>query len=334
MVPPGARKPTVSSVSFTVGAGSALGIVGPSGSGKSSLARALVGAWGIAGGKVRLDGASLSHWEPEALGQHIGYLPQGIDLFDGTIAENIARFIPDADPAAIVAAAKAAGAHDMILRLEEGYETRVGEAGTSLSAGQRQRIGLARALFGDPFLVVLDEPNANLDAEGEAAVLAAVEGVRARGGIAVVIVHRPGALQAADLVLMMDGGRARAFGPRDEVLAKVARPGGPGVGGKPLRPCPAVFAPRGGRWRRCACCRDGRTMRCARRAFRRSAPRPGARTGRTAMNGDLDALSRSISRHLLTRRARLPRAGDRGRRLGGGDEPDRCHRRERHLRGG
>lgn len=234
VVPPGARKPTVSSVSFTVGAGSALGIVGPSGSGKSSLARALVGAWGIAGGKVRLDGASLSHWEPEALGQHIGYLPQGIDLFDGTIAENIARFIPDADPAAIVAAAKAAGAHDMILRLEEGYETRVGEAGTSLSAGQRQRIGLARALFGDPFLVVLDEPNANLDAEGEAAVLAAVEGVRARGGIAVVIVHRPGALQAADLVLMMDGGRARAFGPRDEVLAKVARPGGPGVGGKPV----------------------------------------------------------------------------------------------------
>ncbi|MHC5654739.1 type I secretion system permease/ATPase [Stappia sp. ICDLI1TA098] len=224
IVPPGARKPTVAGVGFTVSAGSALGIVGPSGSGKSSLARALVGAWDVANGKVRLDGASLSHWDGEALGRHIGYLPQGIDLFDGTIAENIARLVPGAEPAAVVAAARAAGAHDMILRLEEGYETQVGEAGSALSAGQRQRIGLARALFGDPFLVVLDEPNANLDAEGEAAVTAAIEGVRARGGIAVVIVHRPGALGAVDLVLMMDAGRARAFGPRDEVLAKVARP--------------------------------------------------------------------------------------------------------------
>ncbi|MAB00839.1 MAG: type I secretion system permease/ATPase [Stappia sp.] len=245
VVPPGARKPTISGVNFTVGAGSGLGIVGPSGSGKSSLARALVGAWDVAGGKVRIDGASLSHWDAEALGGHIGYLPQGIDLFDGTIAENIARFVPDADPAAIVAAAKAAGAHEMILRLEAGYETRVGEAGASLSAGQRQRIGLARALFGDPFLVVLDEPNANLDAEGEAAVLAAIEGVRARGGIAVVIVHRPGALQAVDLVLMMDGGRARAFGPRDEVLAKVARPGGPGPGGKPATAASGGFRTTG-----------------------------------------------------------------------------------------
>lgn len=227
VVPPGARKPTVAGANFTLAAGSGLGIVGPSGSGKSCLARALVGAWAPASGKVRLDGASLAHWDPEALGRHIGYLPQGIDLFDGTIAENIARFVPDADPGAIVAAAKAAGAHDMILGLEAGYETPVGEAGSSLSAGQRQRIGLARALFGDPFLVVLDEPNANLDADGEAAVTTAIEGVRRRGGIAVVIVHRPGALGAVDLVLMMEAGRMRAFGPRDEVLARVARTGDP-----------------------------------------------------------------------------------------------------------
>lgn len=226
VVPPGARKPTVAGVTFTVDAGSGLGIVGPSGSGKSSLARALIGSWDIASGKVRLDGASLAHWDPEALGPHVGYLPQGIDLFDGTIAENIARFVPDADPGAVVAAARAAGAHDMILKLDAGYQTPVGEAGSSLSAGQRQRIGLARALFGDPFLVVLDEPNANLDAEGEAAVTAAIEGVRRRGGIAIVIVHRPGALSAVDLVLMMEAGRARAFGPRDEVLARVARPAG------------------------------------------------------------------------------------------------------------
>ncbi len=223
IVPPGEKKPTVSSVSFALPAGSALGIIGPSGSGKTTLARALVGAWSPSGGKMRIDGASLDQWDRESLGRHIGYLPQGVELFDGTIAENIARFEAEPDADAIVIAAKTAGAHDLILRLDKGYETRIGEGGSALSAGQRQRIGLARALYHDPFLVVLDEPNANLDAEGEAAVINAIASVRQRKGIAAVIAHRPSALGAVDFVLMMEGGRARAFGPRDEVLSKVLK---------------------------------------------------------------------------------------------------------------
>ena len=223
ILPPGEKRPTVTGISLAVQAGSALGIIGPSGSGKSTLARALVGAWTPAGGKVRLDGASLEQWDREALGRHIGYLPQGVELFDGTIAENIARFEEDAEPDAIVAAARAAGAHELILRFEEGYQTRIGEGGSALSAGQRQRIGLARALYGSPFLVVLDEPNANLDVEGEAAVVRAIAGVRERGGIAVVIVHRPSAIGVIDRVLVMENGRQKAFGPRDEVLSQVLR---------------------------------------------------------------------------------------------------------------
>ncbi len=223
ILPPGERKPTVTGVSFTVGAGSALGVIGPSGSGKSTLVRALVGAWGPAAGKVRIDGASLDQWAPESLGPHIGYLPQGVELFDGTIAQNIARFEQDPDAGAIVAAAKAAGAHELILRFDEGYETRIGEAGSALSAGQRQRIGLARALYRDPFLVVLDEPNANLDNDGEIAVVNAIAAVRKRGGIAVVVAHRPSAIGVVDLVLMMDGGQAKAFGPRDEVLSRILK---------------------------------------------------------------------------------------------------------------
>jgi ATP-binding cassette subfamily C protein len=196
-------------------------IIGPSGSGKSSLARVLVGAWAPAAGNIRLDGASLDHWDNEALGRHVGYLPQGVELFDGTIAENIARFEDDPDPEEIVAAAKATGAHELILSFEKGYETRIGEGGSALSAGQRQRIGIARALYGDPFLVVMDEPNANLDAEGEAAVVRAIVSVRERGGIAIVVAHRPSAISVVDKVLMMEGGRQRAFGPKDEVLSKV-----------------------------------------------------------------------------------------------------------------
>lgn len=226
IVPPGKKRPTVSGIGFSISAGSALGIIGPSGSGKSTLARALVGVWVPASGKVRIDGAGFDQWNREALGRNIGYLPQGVELFSGTIAENISRFEPDASDQSIVAAAMAAGAHDLILRFEKGYETRVGEAGSALSAGQRQRIGLARALYGDPFLVVLDEPNANLDVEGEAAVVKAMAGVRERKGIAIVIAHRPSALGAVDLVLAMEGGRSKAFGPRDEVLRQVlARPG-------------------------------------------------------------------------------------------------------------
>lgn len=224
ILPPGEKWPTVSGIGFVIGAGSALGVIGPSGSGKSTLSRALVGAWPAAGGKVRLDGASLDQWDREALGRHIGYLPQGVELFDGSIADNIARFEEDADPDAVVAAAQAAGAHELILRFEDGYRSRIGEGGSSLSAGQRQRIGLARALYRDPFFVVLDEPNANLDAEGEAAVVRAIASVRERGGIAVVVAHRPSAIGAVDQVLMMEGGRQKAFGPRDAVLGQVLKP--------------------------------------------------------------------------------------------------------------
>jgi ABC-type protease/lipase transport system fused ATPase/permease subunit len=159
----------------------------------------------------------------EALGRHIGYLPQGVELFDGTIGENISRFEDNPDPDAIIAAARAAGAHELILRFEKGYDSDIGEAGSALSAGQRQRIGLARALYRDPFIVVLDEPNANLDAEGEAAVVKAISSVKARGGIAVVVAHRPSAIGAVDFILMMEEGRMKAFGPRDEILSKVLR---------------------------------------------------------------------------------------------------------------
>jgi ATP-binding cassette subfamily C protein len=231
IVPPGEKKPNVSGVSFGLSAGSAVGIIGPSGSGKTTVARVLVGAWAPAGGKMRIDGAGFDQWDRESLGRHIGYLPQGVELFDGTIAENIARFEVEPDADAIVAAAKAASVHDLILRLDKGYETRIGEGGSALSAGQRQRIGLARALYNDPFLVVLDEPNANLDAEGEAAVINAIASVRRRKGIAAVIAHRPSALGAVDLVLMMENGRAKAFGPRDEVLSKVINAHSPAHGG-------------------------------------------------------------------------------------------------------
>ncbi|XUY29326.1 type I secretion system permease/ATPase [Agrobacterium sp. rho-8.1] len=221
LVPPGEKKPTVMGLDFSLRAGSALGVIGASGSGKTTLSRALVNAWTVTSGKIRLDGASLDQWDNEALGRHIGYLPQGVELFDGTVAQNIARFEDDADPKDIIAAAKSAGAHELILRFEEGYETPIGEGGSALSAGQRQRIGLARALYRDPFLVVLDEPNANLDAQGEAAVMNAIASVRLRGGIAIVVAHRPSAIGAVDLVLVMEAGRQKAFGPRDEVLSKV-----------------------------------------------------------------------------------------------------------------
>jgi PrtD family type I secretion system ABC transporter len=221
---PGSRDPIVANVSFALSAGDGLGVIGPSASGKSSMVRALVGVWPLMRGAIRLDGATLDHWSPTSLGPSIGYMPQGIELFDGTVAENISRFAEQPDPARVVAAAQAAGAHEMILRLPQGYDTRTGEGAGSLSAGQRQRIALARALYGDPFLVVLDEPNSNLDAEGEAALTEAIKGVRARGGIIVVVAHRPSALAALDQVLVMRGGTVQAFGPRDEVLRKTLVP--------------------------------------------------------------------------------------------------------------
>jgi PrtD family type I secretion system ABC transporter len=223
VAPPGQPEPILKGVAFNLERGDALGVIGPSGSGKSTLARALVGVWRPANpaGAVRLDGASLNQWSAEKLGKHIGYMPQDVELFDGSIAENIARFDPDATSEGVVAAAKAAGSHELIVRLQNGYQTRIGEAGRSLSGGERQRIALARALYGEPFLVILDEPNASLDSAGDAALTEAILTVRRRGGIAIVIAHRPSALAAVNKVLVLANGQTRAFGPKDEVLRNI-----------------------------------------------------------------------------------------------------------------
>ncbi|MGX9179769.1 type I secretion system permease/ATPase [Mesorhizobium sp. BHbdii] len=226
VTPPGERRMVVQDATFALEKGVGLGIVGPSASGKSSLVRAIAGIWLPVRGTVRLDGATLDQWSPEELGNHVGYLPQDVQLFDGTIAENIARFEPQAPSDKILAAARAAGVHDLVIHLPEGYETRIGEAGSALSAGQRQRVALARALYGDPFLVILDEPNSNLDAEGEAALTEAIQRVRARGGVAIVVAHRPSALASLDQVLVMANGRIQAFGPKNEILNKITRPAG------------------------------------------------------------------------------------------------------------
>lgn len=224
VVPPGADRPTLKGLAFALKAGDGLGVIGPSASGKSTLARALVGVFVAHSGAIRLDGATFDQWRSDALGPHIGYLPQDVEIFDGTVAENIARL--DTKPAAedVVAAAQAAGVHDMIVNLPRGYDTRVGPAGACLSAGQRQRLALARALYGDPFLIVLDEPNSNLDAAGDAALATALAGARARGAIVVVVAHRPSAISALNKLLVLDDGRVRAFGPRDEVLARTTQP--------------------------------------------------------------------------------------------------------------
>jgi PrtD family type I secretion system ABC transporter len=219
--PPGDQRVVVSDVSFALKSGQGLGIIGPSGSGKSCLARALVGVWQPVRGRVRIDGAALEQWSYDALGREIGYLPQDVELFDGTVAMNIARVEETPDPAAILDAAQAADVHQMVLSLPDGYETRIGEGGMALSAGQRQRIGLARALYRNPFLVVLDEPNSNLDAEGEQALSQAILDVRARGAILIVIAHRPTALAGVDHVLVMAAGRVQSFGPKEEVLRAV-----------------------------------------------------------------------------------------------------------------
>ena len=217
---PGASKAIVQNASFRLDAGQAVGVIGPSAAGKSTLARALVGIWPAARGEIRLDGATLDQWSAELRGSMIGYLPQDVELFDGTVAENIARFDPEMDEAAVIAAAKAAGAYEMILNLPKGFEMRIGEAGATLSGGQRQRVALARTLYREPFLVVLDEPNASLDAEGDAALTQAIRGVRERGGIAIIVAHRPAALAGVDLVMTMAHGQIQAFGPKEEVLRK------------------------------------------------------------------------------------------------------------------
>ena len=223
VAPPGATRPVVQAVSFALPAGSALGIVGPSAAGKSTLARALVGVWPPQVGAVRIDGAEISHWDGEQLGQHIGYLPQDVELFSGSIAENISRF-QKVDETMVIAAAKMAGVHGMIQSLQQGYNTQIGDSGRSLSGGQRQRIGLARALYGMPALVVLDEPNASLDAEGEAALLGAIQHLKANKRTVVLITHKTNILSIMDKLLVMAQGQVQGFGDRDDVFARLLAP--------------------------------------------------------------------------------------------------------------
>ena len=218
---PGTEKPIVSNISFSLTAGTGLALLGASASGKTTLSKALVGIWPAQHGVVRLDGAALDQWRNEDLGRHIGYLPQDVALFDGTVAENICRFDESATSNAVLKAAQIAGVHDIILRLPDGYSTRIGQGGMSLSAGQRQRIGLARAVYGDPFLVVLDEPNANLDADGENALSRAIQIMRQNKSIVIVISHRPSALGALNMAMVLHEGRRIAFGAREEIFARV-----------------------------------------------------------------------------------------------------------------
>ena len=224
VAPPGVQKVVCQDINFTLAAGKALGVIGPTASGKSSLARMLVGVWRPVRGTVRLDGATLDQWSSEALGRHIGYVPQDVELFNGTVAQNICRFEDPPDPDAIIAAAQAAGVHDLIINLPDGYDTMIGDHGSALSAGQAQRVALARALYRDPFLVVLDEPNSNLDAEGDEALTRAILGLRARGAVTVVIAHRPSAIAGVDFILVMAKGRQQQFGPKEEVLSRLIQP--------------------------------------------------------------------------------------------------------------
>jgi ATP-binding cassette subfamily C protein len=223
VVPPGASQASLRAVSFVLKPGEAMAVIGPSGAGKSSLARAVTGAWPAAGGKLRLDSATLDQYDPDVLGSYIGYLPQTVTLFDGTIAENIARLQPNADPAKVVEAAKKAAAHEMILEQPFGYDTPVSSVGGRLSGGQIQRIGLARAMYGDPVIMVLDEPNSNLDNDGTMALNRAIKTMKAENRSVIIIAHRPSAIQECDLVLKLNMGQREAFGPAREVLQKVVR---------------------------------------------------------------------------------------------------------------
>jgi ATP-binding cassette subfamily C protein len=221
VVPPGDTRAQLRTVNFRVEPGQAVGVIGPSGSGKSTLARALTGVWRAAGGTVRLDGAALDQYGPDVLGQHIGYLPQRVQLFEGTIAQNIARLsgMPDAEK--VVAAAKKAAAHDMIVQLPDGYDTRISAGGGRLSGGQMQRIALARALYDDPVIVILDEPNSNLDNEGSQALNDAIRVLKSEGKSVLIMAHRPAAIQECDMLLALDHGTVKAFGPKDQVLREV-----------------------------------------------------------------------------------------------------------------
>lgn len=223
VVPPGAKRPALNGIDMQLNKGEVLAIIGPSASGKSSLARAMVGVWGASHGSIRLDGADISQWDAEALGPHIGYLPQDIELFDGTVAENISRF-GATDANKVIEAATLAGIHQMVLRFPQGYDTALGPAGLGLSGGQKQRIALARALYDNPALLVLDEPNSNLDDAGEAALIAAIDALRQRGSTVVLVTHRPNVLAVVDKLLVLQDGTQKLFGQRDQVL-KALLPG-------------------------------------------------------------------------------------------------------------
>ncbi|MDT8343886.1 MAG: type I secretion system permease/ATPase, partial [Thermohalobaculum sp.] len=223
VVAPGETVPVLRGIGFEIGPGQALGVIGPSGAGKTTLLKVLAGIWPPAAGKVRIDGAALDQWEPDALGAHIGYLPQDVSLLPGTVAQNIARLAPVPDDAEVVAAAKRAGAHELLLALPQGYDTEIGAGGQRLSGGQRQRVALARAFYGDPAVLILDEPNANLDAQGEQALVTSIREAKARGRTVVVMAHRPSAIAACDLLLVIDKGVQADLGPRDEVLRRRTR---------------------------------------------------------------------------------------------------------------
>jgi ATP-binding cassette subfamily C exporter for protease/lipase len=219
----GRAAPILKNISFSVPAGTVVAVMGPSGSGKSTLARVLLGIWPEFAGEVLLDGLPVQGWNRLDLGPHLGYLPQDVELFEGSIAENIAR-LGEVDAPKVIAAARSAGMHEMILRFAKGYDTPIGEAGSLLSGGQRQRIGLARAIYGDPWLVVLDEPNANLDDAGEAALLQTLRELKAKGKTVFLVTHRPGAVAVADRLMVLRDGELVANGPRDAVLASLRRP--------------------------------------------------------------------------------------------------------------
>jgi ATP-binding cassette, subfamily C, bacterial len=239
--PPGEQTALLRMLSFRLEPGQALGVIGSSGAGKSTLAKALTGVWRPLAGKIRLGGASLDQYDPDVLGRLIGYLPQRVSLFEGTIAENIARLDAEPDSLRIVEAARKADAHDMIVRLPHGYDTRVSAVGGRLSGGQIQRIGLARALFGDPVVLILDEPNSNLDSAGTAALNTAIRTMKAEGKSVLIMAHRPAAIQECDLLLVLEDGTRRAFGPRDQVLREQVQ-----NHAEILKPGVAAATPRGG----------------------------------------------------------------------------------------
>jgi len=222
--PPGSQRPTLAGVSFALAAGETLGVIGPSGAGKSTLVRLLMGIWKPLQGVVRLDGADVFAWDRADFGQHVGYLPQDTELFSGTVRDNIARFREDVSDDEVVRAAQLANVHELILRLPKGYETDIGDSGVVLSVGQRQRVGLARALLGDPAFLVLDEPNANLDSDGEAALMGALDALKARGATIVIVSHKVSVFRSADKMLILRDGRLDAFGPRDQVLNRIVKP--------------------------------------------------------------------------------------------------------------